>query len=344
MAHFSDTILADAPKEPDQWILPRWRGFNLQYFFSSQSDCRPIENDFRWMADWGFNFARLPMSYRHWCQKDDVYAIKESMLEEIDKAVQWAQKYKIHLSLNFHRGPGYSINRELQEPYNLWKSEKALKAFCFHWELFAKRYNGISPKALSFDLINEPPNPNGLMSQGDYERVVRATVKTIRKVDPNRQIIINGLFWGNAPLEELADLNIGQSCRGYQPFQLTHYKASWVQSKNFPVPVWPDSKWSGHRWNRKRLEYHYKPWVKLARKGVGVHCGECGCYKYTSHKVALDWLTDLMGVLKGHSIGYALWNLKGSFGILDSNRKDVDYKEFHGHKLDKKMLDILLRH
>jgi hypothetical protein len=37
----------------------------------------------------------------------------------------------------------------------------------------------------------------------------------------------------------------------------------------------------------------------------------------------------------------ALWNFKGSFGILDSDRHDVQYEAFYGHKLDRKMLTLL---
>jgi len=36
-----------------------------------------------------------------------------------------------------------------------------------------------------------------------------------------------------------------------------------------------------------------------------------------------------------------LWNLRGSFGVLDSERTDVDYENFKGHKLDRKMLELL---
>jgi endoglucanase len=39
--------------------------------------------------------------------------------------------------------------------------------------------------------------------------------------------------------------------------------------------------------------------------------------------------------------GNALWNLRGSFGILDSGRPDVEYEELRGHKLDRKMLEML---
>jgi hypothetical protein len=45
--------------------------------------------------------------------------------------------------------------------------------------------------------------------------------------------------------------------------------------------------------------------------------------------------------LDKYNIGLAFWVFKGS--VLDSGRDDVDYENFHGHKLDRKLLDILLR-
>jgi endoglucanase len=42
--------------------------------------------------------------------------------------------------------------------------------------------------------------------------------------------------------------------------------------------------------------------------------------------------------------GFALWNLRGDFGVLDSGRADVVYEEFKGHKLDRAMLELLRSH
>jgi endoglucanase len=52
-------------------------------------------------------------------------------------------------------------------------------------------------------------------------------------------------------------------------------------------------------------------------------------------------LEDVLDILTGNRIGFALWNFRGTFGILDSNRKDVKYKDWHGHKLDRGLLDLL---
>ena len=51
---------------------------------------------------------------------------------------------------------------------------------------------------------------------------------------------------------------------------------------NLPEPKWPgqmDDKY----FDRSKLEEFYKPWIELVNKGIGVHCGEGGCWKRTPH-------------------------------------------------------------
>lgn len=325
-----------------QTVLPRWRGFNLLEAFTMRSSGQFLEDDFRWISDWGFNFVRIPACYLLWIENDDPYRLKESMLEKIDQVVGWGQKYAVHVCLNFHRGPGYSVNHEKEEPFNLWKDAEALAAFCFHWQAFARRYQGISSTGLSFNLINEPALPvPGVMSREDHERVVRTTVTAIRAIDPGRLIIADGLNWANEPLPELRDLGIAQSCRAYWPMGVSHYKASWVGGENWPEPTWPGGWQYGQVWDRQRLEQHYQQWIDLAAQGVGVHCGEGGAFSHTPHPVVLAWLEDVLDILTPVNIGYALWNFRGAFGILDSERQDVAYEDWHGHQLDVKMLRLL---
>jgi endoglucanase len=327
---------------PAQTVLPRWRGFNLLDAFTIHSDGDFQEDDFRWMADWGFDFVRIPACYTLWIENDDPYRLKEAMLAKIDRVIQLGQKYAVHICLNFHRGPGYSVNPERTEPYNLWKDEAAFQAFCFHWEAFARRYRGVPSSQLSFNLVNEPAREDpAVMTRGDHERVVRGAVAAIRAIDPERLVIADGLDWANTPLPELADLEIAQSCRAYLPMNVSHYRASWVGGENWPQPAWPGKMADGVTWDRARLEGHYQPWVDLARRGVGVHCGEGGAFSHTPHEVVLGWFRDVLEILTPHNIGFALWNFRGSFGILDSGRSDLAYEDWHGHKLDRRLLALL---
>jgi len=59
------------------------------------------------------------------------------------------------------------------------------------------------------------------------------------------------------------------------------------------------------------------------------------------HDIFLAWFGDVVDILSSSDIGFALWNFRGDFGILDSGRKDVDYEDWHGHKLDRKLLDLI---
>lgn len=327
---------------PAQTVLPRWRGFNLLDAFWTYSQATFKEDDFRWMRDWGFNYVRIPACYTLWIENDNVYRLHEPMLEKIDRVVTLGQRYGIHVCLNFHRAPGYSVNPERTEPFNLWKDEQALKAFCFHWETFTRRYRGISSEQLSFNLVNEPANEaKDGMTRADYERVVRAATAAIRALDPQRLVIADGVDWANTPLPELADLGIAQACRAYAPMDVSHYQAPWVGGEAWPEPSYPGTMHDGVYWDRARLEKHYAPWADLARQGVGVVCGEGGAFSHTPHAVVLTWLRDVLEILTAHNIGFAQWEFRGSFGILDSNRQDVDYEDWHGHKLDRKMLALL---
>lgn len=330
------------PENMPQTILPRWRGFNLMEMYTWRHDGNFHEDDFRWMSEWGFNFVRLPTSYRLWAPNDDVYQIDEGMLENLDQAIRWGQQYGLHVSLNFHRAPGYCINPGQTEPFDLWKDKEALDAFCYHWAMFAKRYQGISTEDLSFDLVNEPPAYSEKMSEEDYERVVRTTVGAIREVDSGRLIFCEGHSVGNEPCFNLADLGIAQSCRGYIPGTITHYQASWVRNAYTGEPEWPEAREDG--WNRARLQQHYDKWADLASRGVGVHCGEMGVFRYTPHDIALRWFEDVLEILKSMNIGYSLWNFRTDFGILDTERSDVDYEDWYGHKLDRKLLQLLQRY
>ena len=79
-------------------------------------------------------------------------------------------------------------------------------------------------------------------------------------------------------------------------------------------------------------------------QGVFVMVGEFGAFQHTPHAISLAWLEDNLKVWKANNWGWALWNFTGSFGILDSGRKDVTYEDWNGHKLDRKMLELLLKY
>ena len=467
--------------------LPLWRGFNLLEKFNGQNQ-RFQENDFRWICDFGFNFVRLPMDYRMWIIDHDWRKINEKVLEDVDEAVQFGEKYGIHININFHRAPGYTVARPAEEK-NLWTDPEAQEVCAMHWATFAKRYKGIPNSRISFNLFNEPDSVSNIMEQclAAHRKVIAA----IRAEDPDRLIICDGYEWGNKPLLGLVDQKVAMATRGYAPSEISHYRASWVNSADFPYPTWPtvmgngllchpekggiearfkrpmqitfggppsasatklrmlvgtvsnntslvveaDGKvifrhefkpgpgegewkqsvlvqqWNVYQniydknyeveipartgqvairaeggdwltlkeialnrdrgeamvnlsagWNQEVSNFRYdgstitggtvrdrnwlkrtmiEPWQEAEKLGVGVMVGEFGAHQFTPHDVTLRWIADMLANWKEVGWGYALWNFRGSFGIMDSGRTDVEYEDFHGHKLDRKMLRLL---
>jgi endoglucanase len=360
--------------------LPRWRGFNLLEKFIAQVANKPFrEEDFAWIAEWGFNFVRLPMSYHCWSDAKNWRELREPILKEIDAAVELGRQYGVHVNLNFHRAPGYSVDAATAEPFNLWTDAEALEACALHWRHFAQRYRDVPGSALSFNLVNEPAtqSPASKVWVGDaaYARVVQTLVAAIRAESPGRLIFADGLVWGRVPVPALADLGISQSLHVYDPMPVTHWHAGWVEgSDQWPQPTWPlavsadaaaadrafaagfreafhdnpiairsfDRIDYGAEWNRARLDRQvFQPWRELAALGVPVHIGEFGAFNRTPYPVVMAWMGDFLGLSKSAGWGWALWNFRGEFGVLDSQRADVKYENFRGHQLDRQMLELL---
>ena len=316
-------------------------GFNFLWMFVWEAGRKPAPPDEKaldFLAAYRFNFVRVPTDYRFWTRDFDYFHPDESVFTALDSYLEACRSHGIHMSLNLHRAPGYCINRNDLERDNLWLDPIAQDAFVFLWETFAHRYQGIPGRELSFDLLNEPPNIGQYgMTRENHAALVRRTVAAIRAIDPEREIVIDGLGGGNIAMPELTGLGVTQSGRGYQPMSVSHYSASWWSgSKNLSPPEYPGV------WNRETLRQMYQPWREVESAGTPVHIGECGCYNRTPNDVAMRWFSDLFGLYKEFGWGFALWNFAGPFGIVEHGRPGAHYEELHGFKVDRALLDLIL--
>jgi len=329
----------------------RWCGFNLVGMFSHgawKKGSKDIpgrfpEDHFQWMREWGFNFARLPLDYRFLVEKGDWMKPAESGLAKLDEAIRFGRRHGVHVQINLHRAPGYCCNKP-EEPKSLFRDPEPLAAFTNLWSVLARRYHGIPNEELSFDLVNEPaPISFYGITPSNYAVVAKAAFAAIRAADPDRFTMSDGWRWGMEPVMELHpfDAASGEAIHCYDPHAITHYRV--FKETEEPCPPWPPAGWTnGVEW----LEENFvKPWKPAIGDGTFLFAGELGCYQGTvPHATYLAWLEDILTVCDRHGWGWAMWNLDGGFGILDTPRKDCAFEDFHGHKLDRAALDILLRH
>ena len=113
-------------------------------------------------------------------------------------------------------------------------------------------------------------------------------------------------------------------------------------------PVDEKGMWDPNRYNDPGKEYLYrqvvKAWETPIAKDVFSFCGEMGPEQGTPHNIQLSLLEDYLQLFKERGMGWAVWQLRGETGVMDSMRKDVDYTNWRGHKLDWEMLELLQRY
>jgi len=318
------------------------------------------------------------MDYRFWTDSQDLLKIREDKVVPLDRAVKLGEKYGIHINLSLHRAPGYCILDTMDEALtgihvtkeksSVFTDPKMLEAFVYQWTYFADRYKGVPSGKLSFNLVNEPivmPTPAemeelkkagklkpedffsgeiGRRHAADYTHVARAAIEAIAKHDPQRLVVTDGYNGGTSPISTLFDTAVLQSCHTYHPIQVTHYQCEWVRgllTGNEPVPTWPIKDNKGVTIDRAELARTFQPWGELASQGIPIHYGEMGCYKHTPPDVVLAWFNDTLSVLGDLHSGWALWNFRGPFGVLDTQRAGTKFENWHGHQLDRQLLILL---
>jgi len=167
---------------------------------------------------------------------DDMLKVNQSTLEKIDRRRRSGRKYSIHVSLNFHRARRANcINDPQREPLVLWSDKQAEDAFVHHWDVFARRYQGVPAKDLSFNLVNEAPSPRkGYMTREDYCRVMNGEPRRrIRQTEPGPAGDHRRAERGQPGRgDEMIPTKVAQSVHAYRPAEISHFRASWVDRKS----------------------------------------------------------------------------------------------------------------
>ena len=185
---------------------------------------------------------------------------------------------------------------------------------------------------LAYEFMNEPVAD----SAEEWNVLLARVADSIRSWEPERTLVIGSNRWQSAQtFDQLKvpanDKNIILSFHFYEPFHLTHYKASWTALKDFngkvqypgQIVVNGTNDYEKRVYNRDTLEKMMAKPIKLADSlGLPLYCGEFGVIDGSPVDARLAWYKDMVAIFEKHNIGYANWNFKaGSFGIVDAKLK-----------------------
>ncbi len=188
---------------------------------------------------------------------------------------------------------------------------------------------GLTPRAAANEFMNEPVAED----HEQWNMLLNRVADSIRSWEKERTLVIGSNRWQSVnTFDQLrvpsGDKNILLSFHFYEPFHLTHYKASWTELKDFTgqvqypgqIVVNGQSDAEKKQYNRDTMEQMMAKAFKLADSlRLPLYCGEFGVIDGAPEEAKMAWYRDMVAILDKHNVGYANWNYKaGSFGIVDA--------------------------
>ena len=241
----------------------------------------------------------------------------------------WVHDAGLRVVLDLHIIRSHYFNAQ-ENP--LWTKKEEQDKLIRLWKDLSSAVGKWPNSMLAYEFMNEP-----VAKDNEQWNILLARVAdSIRSWEKERTLVIGSNRWQSVnTFDQLripsGDKNILLSFHFYEPFYLTHYKASWTPLKNFkgqvqyPGQIVINGKSDEEKkiYNRDTLEKMMSKAFKLADSlGLPLYCGEFGVIDGAPEDAKLAWYKDMVAIFEKHNIAYANWNYKaGSFGIVDAQMK-----------------------
>ncbi len=307
----------------------RRRGEERQRFFT--------EEDVTLIARLGYDHVRLPVDEEQlW---DESGQPEEEAFALLDSALDWCAARGLPVIVDLHILRSHHFN-EGDKP--LWTDPREQERFVEIWRQLSGRLQTRPNELVAYELMNEAVADD----PEDWNRLLARGVEALREREPERTLVIGSNLWQQVEtFDQLripeGDPNILLSFHLYTPMALTHYGASWTKVGEYQGPVrypgevvteadlagLPDDLVGAIRdgrglyFDRTVLEEKLaKPLALARRTGLPLYCGEWGALPASPRADRLRWYRDFRSVLERNGIGWAHWDYKGGFGVVDAQR------------------------
>jgi len=315
-------------------------GINASEWFAQAGDYSAARTnryidagDMALMAKLGFDHVRLSI---------DAGALEASFrgtggpadfMTRLDRAVDTMLGDGLAVMIDLH--PDESFKQQLRS------GDDGVDRLVMLWRKLAGHYANRDPGRVFFEIMNEPEVTDTYRWAGIQSRVAAA----IREAAPMHTIIATGSSWSDIwnllALEPLTDGNVIYNFHFYEPHEFTHQGATWgspwwSDTHNIPYPATeasmaellkevPDAAdrfelenyWLNH-WDAHHIRLMIDEAAEWGRANhVPLICDEFGAFRdHMDADSRMNWLRDVRTALEADGIGWAMWDYRGGFGVV----------------------------
>ena len=289
-------ILVGRPARTGRRSDTMFRGHDLPRLRGVMHGPRTNEENVRVLArEWGANHVRWQINWtpmkeaEKWAADLDAFdEWFESILPEVDRAMDWAEEQGLIVLLDLHTPPGGRVEGGVCP---LFTRPDAQDKMVEIWQRLARRYKG-RDHIYAYDLLNEPveppPGPGVVTWPELFARVTRA----IREIDPGKPVLFEPGPWGGCGgFDRIGALDLDRVIYGfhmYQPHQFTHQGVH-----GSPTGVSYPGEVAGLHWDKEQLREAMRPAVDFQQEfNVHMHVGEFSAIRWAPDGSAYRYLRD----------------------------------------------------
>lgn len=258
----------------------------------------------------GFDHIRLPVRWSAHCDDENGFKIDDNFMQMVDGEVSKFLEIGLSVILNIHHFEEAAVN----------PAENIDKLHAI-WEQVAGHFSDYSDR-LIFEVMNEP---KWMVDAAEWNKLQNSLVKTIRKSNPDRYIMIggvdyNGLFALNDLVPPEGDSRIITTFHYYFPLEFTHQGASWSPTYS----KLKDIEWRGTPQEIREVEENLETAKRFMDKySLPMYCGEFGAYSAADMDSRARWTRCVRERLEKLGIGWGYWEFSSSFGIIDKKTREL---------------------
>ena len=321
------------------------KGTNISHWLS-QSTVRGekrreffTERDVEKIASMGFDHIRMPIDEEQmW---DEAGGRDNEAFELLANALNWADRHGLKIIVDLHILRSHYFN-DKTEP-RLYSDPAEQRRFVDLWLDLSRFMHERSVRNVAYEFLNEAV----ARDHEKWNELSGMVFAALREVEPERVFVLGSNNFNSVhtydALRVPKDDNLILTFHYYHPMLVTHYQARWWDGGEYAGPVtYPGSPIPADHFatlddqTKAKLKNQNLPFdrevmrseiakpVTVARRhGYPIYCGEFGCYNKTPEPLRDAWYRDVLAVFDEYSVGWANWDYKGHFGIVDHDRAET---------------------